>query len=90
MVEESTFSIVSPDGILHEQHQHHRPGEHGQRPGRPGAGGNAVEIIGRDPAKAKELAAALGSAVFGTAGTTPAWPEVQILTIADEAGGWPG
>ncbi|GGJ58462.1 NAD(P)-binding domain-containing protein [Streptomyces brasiliensis] len=26
------------------------------------AGDNAVEIIGRDPAKAKELAAALGSA----------------------------
>jgi 3-hydroxyisobutyrate dehydrogenase-like beta-hydroxyacid dehydrogenase len=36
------------------------------------AGGNAVEIIGRDQAKAKELAAALGSATVGTAGATPA------------------
>ena len=35
----------------HEQHQHHRPGEHGQRPrpSRAVAGGNTVEIIGRDP-----------------------------------------
>ncbi|WP_246292269.1 NAD(P)-binding domain-containing protein [Lentzea indica] len=32
------------------------------------AGGNAVEIIGRDQAKAKELAAALGGATAGTAG----------------------
>jgi 8-hydroxy-5-deazaflavin:NADPH oxidoreductase len=36
------------------------------------AGGNAVEIIGRDPAKANELAAALGSATAETAGTAPA------------------
>jgi 8-hydroxy-5-deazaflavin:NADPH oxidoreductase len=35
------------------------------------AGGNAVEIIGRDPAKADELAAALGGATVGAAGTTP-------------------
>src|ERR1700754_4581973 len=35
------------------------------------AGGNAVEIIGRDPAKADELAAALGGATDGAAGTTP-------------------
>ncbi|MFD3605541.1 NAD(P)-binding domain-containing protein, partial [Streptomyces sp. NPDC058656] len=32
------------------------------------AGGNAVEIIGRDPAKAKELADALGGATVGTVG----------------------
>lgn len=31
------------------------------------AGGNAVEIIGRDPAKAKELVGALGGATVGTA-----------------------
>jgi 3-hydroxyisobutyrate dehydrogenase-like beta-hydroxyacid dehydrogenase len=37
--------------------------------GRALAGGNAVEIIGRDRAKAKELAAALGGATVGTAGT---------------------
>ena len=37
--------------------------------GRALAGGNAVEIIGRDPAKAKALAAALGGATVGTAGT---------------------
>ncbi len=35
------------------------------------AGGNTVEIIGRDPVKAKELAAALGGATVGTAGTAP-------------------
>ncbi|MEV0040031.1 NAD(P)-binding domain-containing protein [Streptomyces sp. NPDC050804] len=39
--------------------------------GRALAGGNAVEIIGRDPAKAKELAAALGGATVGTAGAGP-------------------
>ena len=31
------------------------------------SGGNAVEIVGRDPAKAKELAGALGGATVGTA-----------------------
>ncbi|WIX98145.1 NAD(P)-binding domain-containing protein [Amycolatopsis mongoliensis] len=36
------------------------------------AGGNAVEIIGRDQAKAEERAAALGSATVGTAGAAPA------------------
>jgi len=36
------------------------------------AGGNAVEIIGRDPAKANELAAALDGATVGAAGTAPA------------------
>jgi predicted dinucleotide-binding enzyme len=44
------------------------------------AGGNAVEIIGRDPAKAKELAAALGGATVGTAGTTPAG-DIVILAV---------
>jgi predicted dinucleotide-binding enzyme len=45
------------------------------------AGGNAVEIIGRDPAKAKELAAALGGgAAAGTFGTTPAG-DLVILAV---------
>jgi 8-hydroxy-5-deazaflavin:NADPH oxidoreductase len=44
------------------------------------AGGNTVEIIGRDPAKAKELAAALGSATAGTAGTAPAG-DIVILAV---------
>ena len=36
-------------------------------------GGNAVEVIGRDAAKAKDLAAALGGgATAGTFGTAPA------------------
>ncbi|MEU9900132.1 NADPH-dependent F420 reductase [Streptomyces phaeochromogenes] len=44
------------------------------------AGGNAVEIIGRDPAKAKELAAALGGATVGTAGATPAG-DIVVLAV---------
>jgi predicted dinucleotide-binding enzyme len=48
--------------------------------GRALAGGNAVEIIGRDPAKAKALAAALGGATVGTAGTTPAG-DIVILAV---------
>ncbi|MFC9837186.1 NADPH-dependent F420 reductase [Rhodococcus sp. NPDC127530] len=45
------------------------------------AGGNAVEIIGRDPAKAKKLAAALGGgATAGTFGTTPAG-DLVILAV---------
>ena len=44
------------------------------------AGGNSVEIIGRDPAKAKELAAALGGATVGTAGAAPAG-EIVILAV---------
>jgi predicted dinucleotide-binding enzyme len=44
------------------------------------AGGNAVEIIGRDPAKAKELAAALGGATVGTAGTAPAG-DIVVLAV---------
>lgn len=42
------------------------------------AGGNAVEIIGRDTAKAKELAAALGDVTVGTAGTAPAGDIVVV------------
>ena len=48
--------------------------------GRALAGRNAVEIIGRDPAKAKELAAALGSATVGTPGTAPAG-DIVILAV---------
>jgi predicted dinucleotide-binding enzyme len=44
------------------------------------AGGNAVEIIGRDPAKAKEVAAALGGATVGTEGTAPAG-DIVILAV---------
>ncbi len=44
------------------------------------AGGNAVEIIGRDPVKAKELAVALGGATVGTAGTAPAG-DIVILAV---------
>ncbi|MHA6621190.1 NADPH-dependent F420 reductase [Pseudonocardia sp. DLS-67] len=43
------------------------------------SGGNAVEIIGRDPAKAEELAAALG-ATAGTAGAAPAG-DIVILAV---------
>ena len=48
--------------------------------GRALAGGNTVEIIGRDPAKAEELAAALGSATVGTPGATPAG-DIVILAV---------
>ena len=45
------------------------------------AGGNAVEVIGRDPAKAKDLAAALGGgATAGTFGTAPAG-DIVILAV---------
>jgi predicted dinucleotide-binding enzyme len=44
------------------------------------AGGNAVEIIGRDEVKAKELAAAFGGATVGTAGTAPAG-DIVILAV---------
>ncbi len=47
--------------------------------GRALAGGNTVEIIGRDPAKAKALAAALGATV-GTAGTAPAG-DIVIVAV---------
>jgi len=39
--------------------------------GRALAGGNTVEIIGRDRARAKEVAAALDGAQVGTAGAVP-------------------
>ena len=48
--------------------------------GRALAGGNAVEIIGRDLAKAKELAAALGDATAGTPGAAPAG-DIVILAV---------
>ena len=48
--------------------------------GRALAGGNTVEVIGRDPAKAKELAAALGGATVGTVGTAPAG-DIVILAV---------
>src|SRR6201996_321571 len=48
--------------------------------GRALAGGNAVEIIGRDPARARELAAALGGATAGTAGSVPAG-DIVILAV---------
>jgi predicted dinucleotide-binding enzyme len=48
--------------------------------GRALAGGNAVEIIGRDQTKAKELAAALGDAQAGTAGATPAG-DIVVLAM---------
>jgi predicted dinucleotide-binding enzyme len=48
--------------------------------GRALAGGNAVEIIGRDPAKAKEVAAAVGGATVGTAGAAPAG-DVVIVAV---------
>jgi 8-hydroxy-5-deazaflavin:NADPH oxidoreductase len=48
--------------------------------GRALAGGNAVEIIGRDPVKAKEVAAALGRATVGTAGAAPAG-DIVILAV---------
>jgi 8-hydroxy-5-deazaflavin:NADPH oxidoreductase len=44
------------------------------------AGGNAVEIIGRDPAKAKELAAALGGATVGSAGAASAG-DIVVLAV---------
>lgn len=48
--------------------------------GRALAAGNAVEIIGRDPARAGKLAAALGGATAGTAGTAPAG-DIVILAV---------
>ncbi|MBB5801363.1 putative dinucleotide-binding enzyme [Saccharothrix ecbatanensis] len=48
--------------------------------GRALAGGNTVEIIGRDRVKAKEFAAALGSATVGTAGAAPAG-DIVILAM---------
>jgi predicted dinucleotide-binding enzyme len=44
------------------------------------AGGNTVELIGRDPGKANELAGSLGGATVGAAGTAPAG-EIVILAV---------
>jgi predicted dinucleotide-binding enzyme len=44
------------------------------------AGGNAVEVIGRDQTKAKELAAAVGGAAVGTPGLAPVG-EIVILAV---------
>ena len=44
------------------------------------AGGNAVEIIGRDPGKAKDLAAALDGATVATLGAAPAG-DIVILAV---------
>jgi predicted dinucleotide-binding enzyme len=61
--------------------------------GRALAGGNTVEIVGRDPVKAKALAAALGAASVGTAGTAPAGdivivavPYVSAVAVVSEYG----
>jgi 8-hydroxy-5-deazaflavin:NADPH oxidoreductase len=48
--------------------------------GRALSGGNAVEIVGRDPVRAKELATALGAATVGTVGTAPAG-DIFILAV---------
>ncbi|WOX14354.1 NADPH-dependent F420 reductase [Streptomyces sp. N50] len=48
--------------------------------GRALAGGNAVEIIGRDPAKAKGLAGTLGGASVGTPGASPAG-DIVVLAV---------
>jgi 8-hydroxy-5-deazaflavin:NADPH oxidoreductase len=48
--------------------------------GRALAGGNAVEIIGRDQVKAKEVAATLGGATVGTAGAAPAG-DIVVLAV---------
>ncbi|MGQ4437571.1 NADPH-dependent F420 reductase [Streptomyces sp. SAS_260] len=44
------------------------------------AGGNAVEIIGRDSVKAKDVAAGLGGATVGTTGTAPAG-DIVVLAV---------
>jgi predicted dinucleotide-binding enzyme len=44
------------------------------------AGGNAVEIIGRDPAKAKDVAATLDGATVGATGSAPAG-DIVILAV---------
>ena len=57
------------------------------------AGGNAVELVGRDAAKANGLAAALHGATVGTAGTVPAGdiviiavPYANAATVVSEYG----
>ncbi|WP_420312735.1 NAD(P)-binding domain-containing protein [Streptomyces sp. YS-B37] len=44
------------------------------------AGGNAVEIIGRDSAKTKDVAAELGGATAGTTGTAPVG-DIVVLAV---------
>jgi hypothetical protein len=44
------------------------------------AGGNTVELIGRDPAKANELAGSLDGATVGAAGTAPTG-DIVILAV---------
>ena len=48
--------------------------------GRALAGGNALEIIGRDPAKAKEFADTLDGATVGTTGAAPAG-DIVVLAV---------
>ena len=48
--------------------------------GRALAGGNTVEVIGRVPAKAQALAAAVGGATAGTLGTAPAG-DLVVLAV---------
>ena len=48
--------------------------------GRALSGDNAVEIVGRDPVRAKELATALGGATVGTVGTALAG-DIVILAV---------
>ena len=48
--------------------------------GRALAGGNAVEIIGRNQAKAEQLAASLDGATVGTAGTAPVG-DIVVLAV---------
>jgi 8-hydroxy-5-deazaflavin:NADPH oxidoreductase len=48
--------------------------------GRALAGGNTVEIIGRDPGKAKALAATLDGATVGTTGTAPVG-DIVLLAV---------
>jgi predicted dinucleotide-binding enzyme len=48
--------------------------------GRALAGGNAVEIVGRDATKAKELVGALGGATLGPAGAAPAG-DIVVLAV---------
>ncbi|HET6743301.1 MAG TPA: NAD(P)-binding domain-containing protein [Kribbella sp.] len=49
------------------------------------AGGNTVEIIGRDQAKAKELAATLDGATVGTFGVAPVGDIVILAVLWDGA-----
>ena len=69
------------EGIRHEQHQHHRHRGHGPHHRRAAvAGGNAVEVIGRDPAKAEDLAAGSARRHGGTFGAVPAG-DIVILAV---------